>query len=145
MKNKYIAKAEMKFNVPIAKVWDALTNPEIIKKYFFGTNAVSTWKVGSTIEFKGEWEGKEYLDKGVILKSEKGKIFQYTYLSSFSGLEDKPGNYHTVTYELTSENSKTKLSVTQDNINTEESKNHSEQNWALVLNTLKGILESDPH
>ena len=61
-KNKLVAEAETKINVPVSKVWDALTNPDQIKKYFFGTNAISDWKVGSPLEFKGEWEGKEYHD-----------------------------------------------------------------------------------
>jgi len=141
MKNKFIAKAEIKLNAPASKVWDALINPTMIKQYLFGTEAVSEWKVGSTLEFKGIWEGKEYLDKGIILKSEKEKIFQYTYLSSFSGLEDVPENYATVTYELFPDNGETKLSITQDNVATEESQKHSEQNWASVLNTLKDLLE----
>ncbi len=100
MKNKLVASAEIEINTPVSKVWDALTNPDKIKKYFFGTNAISDWKVGDPLEFKGEWEGKEYHDKGIILKSEKNKLFQYTYLSSMSGKEDIPENYATVTYEL---------------------------------------------
>ncbi len=31
--NNLIAKAEVTINVPADNVWDALTNPEIIKKY----------------------------------------------------------------------------------------------------------------
>ena len=51
-------------NAPAAKVWEALTNPEIVKKYFFGTNVKTDWKVGSPIIWEGEWEGKSYRDKG---------------------------------------------------------------------------------
>jgi uncharacterized protein YndB with AHSA1/START domain len=49
-----------------SKVWNALTDPEQIKKYFFGTETVSDWKVGSPITFSGVWEGKPYIDKGTI-------------------------------------------------------------------------------
>ncbi len=83
MKNKFIAKVEIKFNVPASKVWDALTNPVMIKQYLFGTEAISDWKVGSTLEFKGVWEGKEYLDKGIILKSKNEKLFQIYLLKFF--------------------------------------------------------------
>ena len=143
MKNKLVASAETKINAPVSKVWDALTNPEQIKKYFFGTNAISDWKVGSPLEFKGEWEGKEYHDKGTILKSEKNKLFQYTYLSSMSGKEDIPENYATVTYELSAKNGSTTLKILQDGNETQESKQHSEQNWSYVLNSMKDLLEKD--
>lgn len=36
-------------NAPITKVWDALINPEQTKKYMFGCEAVSDWKVGSSL------------------------------------------------------------------------------------------------
>lgn len=36
-----------------AKVWEALTNPERIKQYFFGTECINDWKKGSPILYKG--------------------------------------------------------------------------------------------
>lgn len=36
--NNLIAKASITINAPITKVWEALTKPEIIKQYMFGTN-----------------------------------------------------------------------------------------------------------
>ena len=47
-------------NAPIAKVWDALTNPMIIKLYLFGTDVATDWKEGSPIFFRGNWHGKPY-------------------------------------------------------------------------------------
>ena len=92
MNEKYTAKVSIEIEAPPGKVWDALTDPQLIKKYFFGTEAVSEWKVGSTLEFKGVWEGKEYLDKGTILELIPRKLLRYTYLSSFSGLPDVPNH-----------------------------------------------------
>jgi len=56
------------------EVWFALTDRETIKKYFFGTEAISEWKVGSTLIFQGEWEGKSYQDKGNILAADPGRF-----------------------------------------------------------------------
>jgi uncharacterized protein YndB with AHSA1/START domain len=128
-------------DAPVSQVWEALTTPEIIKKYFFGTNAISDWKEGSPLIFKGEWEGKSYEDKGVILKSVPGKVFKYNYWSSMSGMEDKPENYVTITYELHEDNGETVLNITQENIPDEKMKDHSEENWNNVLNGLKSLLE----
>ena len=50
------------FDEPISKVWKGLTDPALVKQYFFGTNLKSDWKVGSRITFSGEWDGKTYVD-----------------------------------------------------------------------------------
>lgn len=141
MSANLIAKASTTISAPASAVWDALTNPNLIKQYFFGTDAVSDWKEGSPLEFKGEWNGKQYIDKGVILKSEPDKIFQYTYLSSFSGLPDVPENYANITYELFEDNGETTLNVKQENVANEDVRKHSEENWELVLKNLKNLLE----
>ena len=141
MNEKYTAKVSIDIEAPPGKVWDALTDPQLIKKYFFGTEAVSEWKVGSTLEFKGVWEGKEYLDKGTILELIPRKLLRYTYLSSFSGLPDTPDNYANVTYYLAAERKIVTLTVTQDNIATEEAKQHSEKNWMTVLEGLRDLVE----
>lgn len=141
MDNKFTASVTLVFKATANKVWEGLTNPEMIKQYFFGTNAVSDWKVGSALLFKGEWEGKPYEDKGVILQSEKPVLFQYTYLSSWSGMEDKPENYAIITYSLSEDNGVTTLVITQSGVATEEAKSHSEENWKQVLNGLKNMIE----
>lgn len=141
MKSNITGKASITINASAAKVWDALTKPELIKQYFFGTEAISDWKVGSPIFFRGEWEGKSYEDKGTILNIEPNKLFRYKYWSSMSGIEDKPENYVNITYELQDQGGKTTLTITQENIPSEEMKQHSEQNWNKVLQDLKNLLE----
>ena len=141
MKNQHRGEASIVIDAPVEDVWDALTNPDQIKKYFFGTEAVSDWKQGSPLYFRGEWEGKKYEDKGTILETKKDKIFKYTYWSSMSGIEDKPENYVTVTYELSEVLGKTKVTITQENIPSDEMRKHSEENWNKVLADLKNLLE----
>jgi uncharacterized protein YndB with AHSA1/START domain len=141
MSANLIAKSSVTIDASVARVWDALTNPDLIKKYFYGSKAVTDWKVGSPIEFIGEWEGKTYVDKGVILKNEPEKLFQYTYFSSFSNLPDVPENYNNITYELHDEAGQTVLNVKQENIENEEKRQHSEKGWGDVLHNLKQLLE----
>ena len=141
MKSNITGHASARIHASASEVWDALTKPELIKQYFFGTNAKSDWKPGSPVTFTGEWEGKSYEDKGTVLKAERDKLLQYTYWSSMSGIEDKPENYVVVTFEITEENDETNLSITQENIPDEKMKKHSEENWKMVLNNLKELLE----
>lgn len=141
MKNTLIARAHTTINAPVARVWDALVNPEMIKQYMFGTNAVSDWKEGSPIVWKGEWEGKPYEDKGVILRLKPEQVLQYSHFSPLSGQEDVPANYHTVTIEVSPEENGTLLRLSQDNNSTEEDREHSEEMWGMMLSGIKKVLE----
>ncbi len=128
---------------PLSKVWDALTNPDVIREYFFGTEAESTWQVGSPVIFAGVWEGNAYEDKGVILKNNFEKELQYSYWSSMSGTEDKPENYATITYSLKADKANVILTIKQEGFKTEEQKNHSIENWKMVLENIKTIVEKN--
>jgi len=141
MEKGFIAKRSISINAPATKVWDALTDPEKIKQYMFGTNAVSTWQEDSSIVFWGEWQGKKYEDKGMILKLEPKHLLKYSHFSPLSGLPDRPENYHIVTIELIDEGTNTHLTLTQDNNLTEQVREHSEKNWAMMLESLKKLLE----
>jgi uncharacterized protein YndB with AHSA1/START domain len=136
------AKATITINAPTSKVWDALTKPNLIKQYLFGTEVTTDWQVGSPITYRGQWEGKTYEDKGKILQIEPGKLLVSTFWSSLSGLPDVPENYNTVRYELSTEGGSTRLTITQDNNATQEEADHSEQNWNMVLDGIKKLLES---
>ena len=97
--------------------------------------------MGSPITYKGTWEGKAYEDKGRVLQVEPRKLLVSTFWSSLSGLPDVPESYKTVRYELSTEGSGTKLTITQDNSGSQEEASHSEQNWKIVLDGLKTVLE----
>ena len=140
METQLILKKTVTINAPVEKVWDALTNPELIKQYLFGTTAISDWKEGSSLLFTGTWDGKEYVDKGTILTFDRNKVFKYNYWSSFSGLPDVPENYAEITFTLEPVGSKTNLHLTQGNIANETSLEHSDNNWGEVLKKMNDIL-----
>jgi uncharacterized protein YndB with AHSA1/START domain len=89
---KRVAKVSIQIKAPIKKVWDALTKPELVKQYFFGTDIDTDWKRGSPIFFRGSWDGKAYEDKGRILEVTPERHVAYSYWSSFSGTPDAPEN-----------------------------------------------------
>jgi len=120
-------------------VWEALTNPELIAQYFFGTNCQCDWEKGSAITFSGEFNGISYLDKGTILSIEKYKHIEYDYFSSFSGLEDLPENYKIIRYELNEVNGQTEFTVSQNNFETEEARSHSESSWGMIMEGLSRV------
>jgi uncharacterized protein YndB with AHSA1/START domain len=129
-----------KFDANVSEVWNALTEKESVKQYFYGTELNTDWKVGSPIIFKGNWEGQSYEDKGKILEIEKEELVKYTYLSSFSGLPDLPENYSTITYQLHAEGQGTVLTMTQQGFKDGKSFNDSKEGWKIVLDNLKKLL-----
>jgi len=129
-------------NASPAKVWDALTNPEIIKEYLFGTNTNTDWKVGSPITFSGEYNGQTYTDKGVILENIPQQKLSYSYWSGFTGTEDAPENYSKVTYTVKpQENGQTRFTWSQKGFANEAGHEHSKNGMADFLKQIKGIME----
>jgi uncharacterized protein YndB with AHSA1/START domain len=141
MDKNLVARASISINAPREKVWNALVNPEAIKQYMFGTQVVSDWREGSAIVWKGEWQGKPYEDKGVVLQIKPGRSIQYSHFSPLSGLADKAENYHKVTIDLSTVEYQTRVSLTQDKNASEEERAHSEENWEMMLAALKKYLE----
>jgi uncharacterized protein YndB with AHSA1/START domain len=138
----FIATASVEVRRPLASVWRALTEPQLVKQYFFGTELVTSWTVGSPIVFRGEWEGAAYEDKGLVLAYEPERYLRYSYLSSWSELEDKPENYQHINYRTTATATGTKVTIEQEGIPTAEQRDHSALNWSGVLAELKRFLEA---
>jgi uncharacterized protein YndB with AHSA1/START domain len=142
MNSTLVAKVQTEIKAPVAKVWAALVTPKIIKQYMFGTNVVSDWHEGSQIVWKGEWQGKPYEDKGVILNLQPERELQYSHFSPLSGQPDIPENYHTVTIELSVSGANTLVTLSQDKNASQEEREHSEKNWGMMLASLKKVLEA---
>lgn len=141
MKKNVIAEEEIRIKAPVSRVWAALTQPRLIKQYFFDTNVHTDWQPGHPIRFTGEWEGKSYEDKGTVLAYEEEKMLRYDYWSSRGDLEDKPENYVIITYEVFGTDHEVTLRITQENIPGEDMKQHSIDNWKKVMNGLKEMVE----
>jgi len=82
------------------QVWRALIDPALVKEYFFGTTVTTDWQQGSTITYSGEWEGKPYQDKGIVLEVDEPRLLVTSFYSPMSGLPDVTENYQTVSYAI---------------------------------------------
>ena len=129
-------------DAPPAEVWQALTDPAMIKEYLFGTECITDWKVGSKIIFQGEYDGKKYVDKGVVVQNEKPKLLSYEYWSAFTGLADKKENYSLITYTLAPKSEdETTLTWTQRGFVNQEAQQNSESGMDAFLLTIKEVAE----
>ncbi len=138
-------------NAPASKVWDALTNPEQTRKYMFGCETVSDWKQGSSLEWKGNHEGKEMVFvKGNIADIIPEKLLAYTVIDPNSTIEDIPENYLTVTYDLKEQDEETILTVTQGDYSkvADSEKRYNEaynngEGWNPILIQIKSLAEAN--
>jgi uncharacterized protein YndB with AHSA1/START domain len=126
---------------PIEKVWEALTTPELIKRWFFGVDTETDWKAGSPIVHRGEYQGKPYEDKGNILHIEPPRLLVHSHWSPVSGRPDAPETYQRVTWGLSEGEGGTELTIKEVNLPSEEAKATSVKSWRLVLENLKRLLE----
>lgn len=124
------------------EVWKALTTPDQIKRWFFGVDTETDWKVGSPLVHRGEYQGKPYEDKGEIVRFDPPELLVHTHWSDLSGTPDRPEHYQEVAWALAERDGATELTITERNLPSEEAKAVSEESWKTVLANLKDLLES---
>jgi uncharacterized protein YndB with AHSA1/START domain len=135
----HLVKMKISINAKPAEVWNALTNPEKTKQYFFGCKVSSGWKAGSPITFKGRiFFIKKIELKGRILKIKPEKFLKYTLGNRGSD------SFSTVTDKLTYKNGKTTVTITDDvgkSEGVEKRYKRSVKGWKKVLKGLKELVE----
>lgn len=137
--SKYVVHKEVRIKAEPSRVWQALTDPEQTKKYFFHCKVLSKWNVGDSINFKGkmffiipiEMEGK-------IEDIEPGRLLKYTLHNS------KSNSQSTVTDTLNYQDGETLLTINDDvgdGEGAEKRYERSQKGWEKVLSGLKHYVE----
>src|ERR1700744_1575256 len=137
-------------HAPAAKVWDALTNPAQTKKYMFGCEALSDWKPGSDLIWKGTFNGVEMVAvKGKIISIDAPRSLVYTVIDPNNPkIPDLPENYLTITCKLTEQNGDTTFEASQGDYSTvaegEDRYRHTVEGggWEPILVQIKALCES---
>jgi uncharacterized protein YndB with AHSA1/START domain len=132
--------AEVEISASPQQVWSALTDPELIRQYFFGSTVETSWEPGTPITWSGEYDGTSYQDKGEVIDVVPGQRLVVTHFSPMAGQDDVPENYHRLTYSLEKEGDATRLTLEQDNT-PEESVDDFQSNWDTMLGNLKELVE----
>ncbi|MEJ5995812.1 SRPBCC domain-containing protein [Pedobacter sp. Du54] len=135
---------ERLFNAPIAKVWNALTINEEMKKWYFNLENFKA-KVGFKFNFLGGPEdGIQYLHLCEVIEVIENKKIAYTWR-----YDNYPGN-SIVTWELFEKEDKTLVRITHTGLETfaesgkDFSSNNFNEGWTYFLYTaLKGYLEGE--
>ncbi|HWC57652.1 MAG TPA: SRPBCC domain-containing protein [Candidatus Paceibacterota bacterium] len=137
------ATATISIKAPAEKIWEALTTPELVKQWMFGTTVASNWQKGGDITYSGVWEDKPYEDKGTILNVIPGRLLETSYWSASFG-PDTPENRKMVTYAIKPESNGALVTITQGGNKDETERATHEGNWRMVLEKLKTLVEGLP-
>lgn len=132
---------ERTFNAPVEKVWNAITNKNEMKEWYFDLDEFKL-EQGFEFQFTGGTETNQYLHLCKVTEViPKQKL---TYSWRYDGYE---GNSF-VTFELFPEEDKTRLKLTHEGLetfpssNSDLAKHNFEAGWTDIIgNSLKSYLE----
>lgn len=133
----------IKLDATKSKVWDALTKPELVKLWQYGSDLITNWEVGSDIKFRTEWEGKIFEQWGQVLEFKPLESLKYSLFAPRPGLEDTPENYFVMSYVLTTENGQTKLEIIQEDNRPGAKQEDPQGAENPVLQSLKKVTEAN--
>ncbi len=84
MEKALMVESSITINAPPSRVRETLTNPSLTRKYMFDCEALSDWKPGSPLEWKGAVDGKVYV-KGKVIEVEEERLLRYTVFDPNGG------------------------------------------------------------
>jgi len=121
------------------KLWEALTSSEFSKRYWFGTELRSDWKVGSPLALVMDGTTT---DTGEILEADRPRRLSYSFRHE---LNDEMRNEQPsrVVFDLEPHGKFVKLTLTHDGF-AEGSKmlDGVSKGWPAIMSSLKSLLES---
>ena len=122
------------------KLWEALTTPEFMKRFWYGVTAETDWKPGSP--WKLILPDGRVADTGEILEAEPMKRLVIKWRNEFRS-ELKAEGYTRCTMEIAQEGEITKLSIVHE-IDIPDSKTIEAVSggWPKILSGLKSLLET---
>jgi uncharacterized protein YndB with AHSA1/START domain len=129
------------FDAPIQKVWQAITDKEQMKQWYFDLPEFKP-EVGAKFQFSAGADAKKYLHLCQVKEVIPGKKIAYTW--RYEGYEGDS----LVTFELAPEGNKTKLRLTHEGLETfpksnpDLAKKNFVEGWtSIVGDSLKKFVE----
>jgi uncharacterized protein YndB with AHSA1/START domain/DNA-binding transcriptional ArsR family regulator len=117
-----------------AKLWDALTNPEMTRQYYYNSRVVTDLKVGGKFAYNGP-DGKINLDGEIIEIVPEKKL-----VTTFKATWAPDGEPTRVMFEIEPLGEACKLTMTHYDY--EKSKAGVETGWPMIVAGLKTLLET---
>ena len=121
-----------------AKVWEALTNPDITERYWADTRIESDWKPGSKIIYRRKGE---ITDEHIVLTCEPPHWLIHTFHPVFGEYQKEPPSR--VAFEIAGGGDVVRLTMLHDEF-PEGSAVHRacSEGWPMILSSLKTLLKT---
>jgi uncharacterized protein YndB with AHSA1/START domain len=120
------------------RVWEAITDPEMRKRYSFGVGIESDWTEGST--YKASVPGVVDISSGENVEVDPPKRLVQTFKALWSEDVEREGTSR-VTWEITPVGTSSQLRVTHDQLG-EGANNELWGGWPMILSGLKTLIET---
>jgi uncharacterized protein YndB with AHSA1/START domain len=119
-------------------LWDALTNPDVTRRYWFDTRIESSWKAGEKIRYV---RNGEVTDEHTVLSVERPYKLSHTFHPVFGEFEAEPPSR--VTFLLEENGGVVRLTVVHDSFPPESKVFRAcSDGWPAILSNLKTLLET---
>jgi uncharacterized protein YndB with AHSA1/START domain len=143
--NERVVPPDVVYNIFIRstpqKVWDALTQSEFTRQFFFGRTVESDWKQGSP--WKLLFPDGRIDVEGEVLESDPPRRLKLTWRVDWLDEPDPPGPA-IITYEITAHEDVVQLTMTQHTESAIPRKyiKAGQTGWGAILSSLKSMLET---
>lgn len=121
------------------QVWDALTKPEFIEKYWLGAHHESDWRQGSS--WKIVLADGQVADSGEVLEIDPPRKLVLKWRNEWKP-EAKADGYTRCTYLVEDDNGLAKLTVTHEADGPHKLIPLVAGGWPRILSNLKSLLET---
>lgn len=121
------------------KLWDAITNPEMTRQYYYGFGVESDWKPGSTITYPKPDGGNVIEGEIIEVDPPRRLVHTFAFPDEQHG-NDKPSR---VTWEIEQMGETCKLTLIHDGFDSENATYNSVRTgWFPIFSGLKTLLET---
>ena len=121
------------------RLWQAITDGDLTKLYFFGGAVQSDWRAGSVMRYASE-DGQSLLE-GEIFEVDPPRKLVHSFIHHWEGESKDPPSR--VTYEIEPHGETCLLTLTHEHFAGEtELAKSTQRGWSLILSSMKSLLET---
>ena len=144
MVNDVIITRSVLLNATPARVWEALTHPKMTKQYYYNCEVSCDWEKGSTLRWKGDYQGRELNSEGKVLDVIPGRKIKYSGFDRLvAGDISREGDVY-ITHEIIPQGTRTKLLTTIEHFEGDETRaEYAAEQWDFeIMPKLQSLVET---
>jgi uncharacterized protein YndB with AHSA1/START domain len=132
---------QLYINASPETLWDAITNPRIVAKFFHGAQIESTYEIGSTLRSLSP-DGSQVWGDNTILECQPPHLLVHTWRSLYDPtLAAEPESR--VTWEIEAQpGGQSRLTLTHDRLEDSPATAASVKGWSYIVSNLKTVVET---